>query len=70
MAAPMEAPRVGAEAEVEMMTVDTHVATGTARIRQAAEMVIFTEVLAVPAHDQEAKIDTIGHVETAVIAMI
>lgn len=70
MVALMEAPRVGAEAGVEMMTVDTHVAIGTAQTPQVAEMGTFIGALAVLVHDQEAPTDTIDHVEIAVIVTI
>ena len=58
MAALMGVPRVGAEAEVEKMTDDTHVATEIALTRLVAEMAIFTEEAAVHAHALGARIDT------------
>jgi hypothetical protein len=65
----MEALRVGAEAEVVMMIADTHVATETVPMRQAAEMEIFTEEVVALAHVLEAPIDIIGLEVTVVIAM-
>jgi uncharacterized protein (UPF0264 family) len=64
---PMGAPRVGAEAEVEMMTVDT-AATETAQTTEDDEMEIITEVVAELAHVLGVQIGIRGALEqTAVI---
>jgi hypothetical protein len=64
------ASRVGAEAEVEKMTADTHAATEIARTRLAVEMAIFTEEAAVHAHVLGALIDTTDPEAIAVIEMM
>ena len=66
----MEASRVGAEAEVEKMTADTHVATETALTRSVAEMAIFIEEVAVHAHVLGARTDTTVPEATAVTETI
>jgi hypothetical protein len=58
MVVPMEVSRVGAEAEVEKMTADTHVATEIVLTRSVAETAIFTEEGAVIAHALGAQTDT------------
>lgn len=70
MAALMEVPRVGVEAEAEMMIADTHVATETAQM-MAAEMETIIEVVAEAAlaHGLEVQIDTIAPEGIAAIAM-
>ena len=66
----MGAPRAGAEAEVERMTVDT-AATVTARTTPDDAMEIIIEVVAEPAHVLGARIETRGaHEEIAVIVMM
>jgi hypothetical protein len=70
MAALMGVSRVGAEAEVEKMTDDTHVATEIALTRSVAEMAIFTEEAAVHAHALGAQTDITAPEATAVIEMI
>jgi hypothetical protein len=54
----MEVLRVGAEAEAEMMTVDTHVATEIVRMSPPAETEIFIVVVAELAHVLGAQTDT------------
>ena len=66
----MEVQRVGAEAEVEMMTADTHVATEIALTRPAAEMEIITEEVVVCAHGLGARIEIFTVREIAEIAMM
>ena len=67
----MEVQRVGAEAEVEMMTADTHVATEIALTRPAAEMEIITEEVAELAHVLGALIEIRGaHAESAASEMM
>jgi hypothetical protein len=63
----MEVSRVGAEAEVEKMTVDTHAATETAPMKPDAEMAIFIEGAAVLAHALGARIDITVPEATAAI---
>jgi hypothetical protein len=70
MAVHMEVQRVGVEAEVEMMTADTHVATETALVRPAAEMEIFTEVSVACAHGLGVPTETFTVQEIAGIAMM
>jgi hypothetical protein len=70
MAALMRVSRVGAEAEVEKMTDDTHVATEIALTRSVAEMAIFTEEAAVHAHALGARTDITVPEAIAVIEMI
>ena len=66
----MEVQRVGAEAEVEMMTAGTHVATEIALMTLAAEMEIITEVAVARAHGLGAQTETFTvHEEIAEIAM-
>jgi hypothetical protein len=66
----MGAPRAGAEAEVERMTVDT-AATVTARTTPDDAMEIIIEVVAEPAHVLGAQIETRGaHEEIAAIVML
>ena len=57
MVALMGVSRVGAEAEAETMTDDTHVATEIALTRLVAETAIFTEEAVVRAHALGARID-------------
>jgi hypothetical protein len=66
----MEVQRVGAEAEVEMMTADTHVATETVLTRPAAEMEITTEEVAACAHGLGARTEISTVLEIVVIAMM
>lgn len=66
----VEVTRVGAEAEAEMMTVDTHAATEIALMRLVAEMAIFTEEVAVLAHALGVRIDTTVPEAIAVIEMM
>ena len=70
MAVLMEVPRVGVEAEAEMMIADTHVATEKVQT-MAAEMEIIIEVVAEAAlaHGLEVQIDTIAPEGIAAIAM-
>ena len=63
MAVLMEALRVGAEVEAEMMIVDTHVATETARMSLIAETVISIEEVAELAHVLEAPTGITDHEE-------
>lgn len=66
----MGAPRAGAEAEVERMTVDT-AATVTARTTPDDAMEIIIEVVAELAHVLGAQIETRGaHEEIAAIVML
>jgi len=69
MAALREVSRVGAEAEAVKMSADTHVAIEIVPTKEAAEMVISTEEMAVPAPDHEALIGTIVLVGIAGIEM-
>lgn len=65
------ASRVGAEAEVVTMIVDTHVATETALTKEADEMEIIIEEVVVHAHALEAQIEIPGaHEAIAVIVTI
>jgi hypothetical protein len=66
----MEVPRVGAEAEVEMMTADTHVATEIVLMRPAAEMEITTEEVVACAHGLGAQTEISTVPEIAEIAMM
>jgi hypothetical protein len=70
MAVHMEVQRVGVEAEVEMMTADTHVGTETARMTPAGEMETITEVVVACAHGLGAQTEISTALETAVIVMI
>jgi hypothetical protein len=65
----MEAPRVGAEVEAEMMIDDTHGAIETVLMRVDDETEISIAVAGALAHDLGALIDTTGLVETAVSVM-
>jgi hypothetical protein len=66
----MEVSRVGVEAEVEMMTVDTHVVTEIALTRPAVEMETSIEVVDALAHALGVQTDTTAPVEgTAATAM-
>jgi CC1-like splicing factor len=65
---PTVAQRVGAEAEVEMMTVDTHVVTETARTKTAVEMVITTAEAVERVRALEVQIDITGLAVSAAIA--
>ena len=65
----MEVQKVGAEAEVEMMTADTHVVTETVLMRSAGEMETIIEVVVACAHGLEARTEISIVLETAVIAM-
>lgn len=69
MAVLMGALKVDAEAEVEMVTVDTHAATGTAQMKRADEMVISIVEVDAIAHVLGAPTDTID-LEAAVIEMM
>lgn len=62
----MEAPRVGAEVEAEMMIDDTHGAIETVLTRVDDETETSIVVAGALAHDLEAPIDTTGLVGTAV----
>ena len=66
----MEVQRVGAEAEVVMMTADTHVATEIALMKPAAEMGTITEVVVVCAHGLGVLIEISTARESAGIAMM
>lgn len=65
----MAAPRVGAEAEVEMTTADTHGATETVLTGPAAGMEIITEGVVACAHALGAQTEIPTVPEIAVIAM-
>jgi hypothetical protein len=66
----MVVPRVGAEAEVEMMTADTHVDTEIVQTRAAVEMEITTEEVVVCAHGLGVQTEISTVHEIAVIAMM
>lgn len=66
----MEVSRAGAEAEVEMMTVGTHVATETVPTNQAAETEIFIEEVVAHAHALEVQIDIIAHAVSVASVMM
>jgi hypothetical protein len=66
----MEVQRVGAEAGVEMMIADTHVATEIVLTMPAAEMEIITEGVVACAHGLGAQTETSTVPEIVVIAMM
>lgn len=66
----MEVQRVGAEAEVVMMTADTHVATEIAQMKPAVETGTITEAVVACAHGLRVLIEIFTARESAGIAMI
>jgi hypothetical protein len=70
MTAHMEVSRVGAEAEVEMMTADTHAATEIALMKLAAEMETITEAAVACAHGLGAQTETFTAHEIVAIALM